>query len=178
MCRLQPLFTLFKSTFAPPFTPPSPSFIFVGDISKRVDVLISPSQTFLLSPGPGTQFIHRHNLISLTSKPSVLSSNLTPSSMAHFGGRLSLVRTPFANTNMQIEINEPKEGDYLSIKQDGEDWPIVICDEEIIQTFFPRSPRPGSARQADGTWNKDYKAGGFSIDDRHFPAIYLGTLRL
>ena len=79
---------------------------------------------------------------------------------------------------MQFGINEPKEGDYLSIKQDEEDWPIVICDEEMIQTFFTRSPRPGSARQADGTWGKDYKTGGFSISERCFPAIYLGTLKL
>lgn len=79
---------------------------------------------------------------------------------------------------MQNEINEPREGDYLSSKKDGEDWPIVICDEEMIQTFFTRSPRPGNARQADGTWEKDYKAGGFSISDRRFPALYLGTLIL
>ena len=97
--------------------------------------------------------------------------------MAHFGGRLSSARTPFANTNMQIEINV-NEGDYYSIKKDGEDWPIVICDEEIIQTFFSRFVRPGSAKQADGTWHKDYKAGGFSMNDRHFPAIDLGTLNL
>lgn len=64
------------------------------------------------------------------------------------------------------------------MKQDGEDWPVVICDEEIIQTFFTRSPRPGSARQADGSWGKDYKAGGFSISGRRFPALCLGTLKL
>lgn len=79
---------------------------------------------------------------------------------------------------MQTEINEPKEGDYLSVKQDGEDWPILICDEEMVQTFFTRSPRPGNARQADGTWGKEYKAGGPSISDRRFPAIFLGTLKV
>lgn len=92
---------------------------------------------------------------------------------------MSSVRTPFGLTNtMRLEVNEPREGDYLSIKQDGEDWPIVICDEEIIHTFFIRSTRPGSARQADGTWGKDYKAGGFSLSERRFPAIFLGTLKL
>ena len=35
---------------------------------------------------------------------------------------------------MQTEVNEPKEGDNFCIKQDGEDWAVVICDEEIIQT--------------------------------------------
>lgn len=97
--------------------------------------------------------------------------------MAYVGHRKSSIRTPFGHTNI-IGINEPTEGDYLSIKQDGEDWPIVICDEEIIQTFFTQSARPGSARQADGTWNKDYKTGGSSISDRRFPAISLGTLKL
>ena len=79
---------------------------------------------------------------------------------------------------MQTEINEPKEGDYYCIKKDGEDWPIVICDEEIVQTFFTDLPRPGSARRADVSWEKDYKAGGFSISDRRFPAINLGTMEL
>ena len=76
---------------------------------------------------------------------------------------------------MQTEINEPTEGDYFTIKKDGEDWPIVICDEEIIRSFFADLPRPRSARQADGTWEKDYKC---SINDRLFPAIYLGSLEL
>lgn len=94
--------------------------------------------------------------------------------MAHF------VRTPYGHTNIlqPLQINEPKEGDYLCFKKDDEDWPVVICDEEIIQTFFPRSPRPSSARQAHGTWFKDYKVGGFSLDERSFPALYLGTLQL
>ena len=79
---------------------------------------------------------------------------------------------------MQTEISEPKEGDYLSLKRDEEEWPIVICDEEIIHTFFTGSRRPESARQADGTWGKAYKAGGFLVKERRFPAICLGTLEL
>ena len=79
---------------------------------------------------------------------------------------------------MQTKINEPKEGDYLSLKQDEEEWPILICDEEIIHTFFIRSPRPGSARQADGTWSKAYRTGGSLVNERRFPAICLGTLEL
>ena len=79
---------------------------------------------------------------------------------------------------MQTEINEPKEGDYFCVKKHGEDWPVVICDEEILQTFFALQLRPVSARRADGSWGKDYKAGGFSISDRSFPAINLGNLEL
>ena len=79
---------------------------------------------------------------------------------------------------MQTEINEPKEGDYFSIKRDGEDWPVVICDEEIIQTSFSSLSRPEGARRADGTWSREYKAGGFSVSSRRFPVINLGTLEL
>ena len=86
---------------------------------------------------------------------------------------------PFGHRNiMQTEINEPKEGDYFCVKKHGEDWPIVICDEEILQTFFANHPRPLSARRADGSWGKDYKTGGFSINDRRFPALNLETLEL
>lgn len=79
---------------------------------------------------------------------------------------------------MQTEINEPKEGDYFCTPKNGEDWPIVICDEEIIQTFFAQVSRPRSARRADGTWGNDYKAGALSVSDRRFPALNLGTLEL
>ena len=79
---------------------------------------------------------------------------------------------------MQTKVNEPEEGDYLSLKRDEELWPIVICDEEIIHTFFARSLRPEGARQADGTWGKAYKADGSLVEDRRFPAICLGTLKL
>ncbi len=99
--------------------------------------------------------------------------------LPYLGQTLSSARIPSGHKNiMQTEINEPKEGDYFSIKKNGEDWPVVICDEEIIQTFFARSPRPESARQADGTWVRDYKTGGISSSDRRFPAINLGTLEL
>ena len=79
---------------------------------------------------------------------------------------------------MHTEINEPKEGDYLSYKQEGEDWPIVICDEEMAQEFSTLFARPQSARQADGTWGKDYKTGGSSFSERCYPALYLGILEL
>ena len=89
------------------------------------------------------------------------------------------MRIPVGERNiMHTEMNEPREGDYCTIKRDGEDWPVVICDEEVIQTFFTHSLRPTSARKADGNWEKGYEAGGFSVSDRRFPAIYLGSLEL
>ena len=79
---------------------------------------------------------------------------------------------------MQTEINEPQDGDYFTIKQNGDDWPIVTCDEEIIRTYFTRLPRPESARQPDGTWGRDYKVDGCLIGERRFPFIDLGKLEL
>ena len=79
---------------------------------------------------------------------------------------------------MQTEINEPQEGDYFSIKKNGEDWPIVTCDEEMIRTYFTSLPRPESARQEDGTWLRDYKLGGRLISERRFPLLDLGKLEL
>lgn len=98
--------------------------------------------------------------------------------MAHLG-HISAAKSQFGHRNiMRTEINEPKEGDYFTFKKNGEDWPIVTCDEEIIQTFFSSSPRPKTARQPDGTWGRDYKIGGLLINDRRFPAIDLATLQL
>ena len=92
---------------------------------------------------------------------------------------MSSVRIPSGQRNiMNTEINEPNEGDYYCVQNTREDWPVVICDEEIIQTFFSQSLRPEGARQADGTWKSDYKPGGSSISERRFPAMNLGTLEL
>ena len=79
---------------------------------------------------------------------------------------------------MQTEINEPNEGEYLCIKKDGEDWPVVICDDEFIKTFFGHLLRPKGARRDDGSWDRDYKAGGILFSDRRYPAIILGTMEL
>ena len=99
--------------------------------------------------------------------------------MSYFRHKMPSARAPFGHRNiMQTEINEPKEGDYFCIKKHAEDWPVMICDEEILQTFCAHQPRPTSARRADGSWEKDYKAGGCSISDRRFPVINLGTLEL
>ena len=99
--------------------------------------------------------------------------------MAHLGHTLSSFTTSVGHRNiMQTEINEPQEGDYFTIKHNGDDWPIVTCDEEIIETYFKRLSRPESARQADGTWERDYKIDGCLIRERRFPFIDLGRLEL
>ena len=71
---------------------------------------------------------------------------------------------------------ETKAGDLWSTKREGDEWPIVICDEEMIQSFFKR--RPESARQVNGNWLEDYKIGGKLHDKRCFPALILGIVKL
>ena len=77
-------------------------------------------------------------------------------------------------TSDQIET---VAGDYWTIKQYDEDWPIVICDDEMVEEFFKAKKRPSNARQADGTWLRDYKIDGDRVDRRAFPALALGSMQ-
>lgn len=74
--------------------------------------------------------------------------------------------------------NETVAGEFWIIKRNGEDWPIIICDEEIIWTFFKGRIRPFNARQADGNWPEEYKNDGIRESQRCYPAVQLGPLRL
>ena len=84
------------------------------------------------------------------------------------------LQQPFPSTEQDVVV----AGGFWSIKKDGEDWPLVICDEEIVWTFFKGRLRPFNARQADGTWPEDYKTGGIRFCQRAYPAVMLGSLRL
>lgn len=87
-------------------------------------------------------------------------------------------RPPYEHVS-SVQIQPQVEpGEYWCIKRDGEDWPVVICDEEIVQKFFKGKKRPENARQADGNWGKDFKAGGKLVGQRCYPAIHPGTLEL
>ena len=76
------------------------------------------------------------------------------------------------------EQNETVAGDLWTTKRDEEDWPIVICDEEIIDGFWKDRIRPTNARCADGTWKEEYKPGGLKVDQRCYPAVLLGKIKL
>lgn len=81
-------------------------------------------------------------------------------------------RTPFGQLNISHALNEVKPGEYWCVRKDGEDWPVVICDEEIVQKFFKGKPRPANARRSDGTWAKE------SASHKCYPAVLPGTLKL
>ena len=66
-------------------------------------------------------------------------------------------------------------GDYWTVQIDGDHFPVVVCDDEIIEEFFNCKERPKSARQADGNWSAGYKLGQASASERQFPVFYLGT---
>ena len=74
--------------------------------------------------------------------------------------------------------SEAVAGELWTVKKDGEDWPVVICDEEIVLTFFKGNVRPFNARRADGNWPGDYKPGGLRVCQRSYPTVTLGLLRL
>ena len=66
---------------------------------------------------------------------------------------------------------------WLSSKKDEDPWPVVICDEEMLQ-ILAKGKRPLNARQEDGNWRKDYCPGGDLADQRCFPTMRLGTMQL
>lgn len=70
------------------------------------------------------------------------------------------------------------EGDFWMIQRGSEHWPVVICEESIVETYFKKKGRPENARQADGKWNKAYGSGGLDKDNKCFPAVFLGTWQL
>ena len=70
-------------------------------------------------------------------------------------------------------------GEIWTFKQDEENWPVVICDEAIVLTFFKNNKlRPYSARKADGNWPGGYQSGEDRVNFRNYPTIILGKLRL
>ena len=44
-------------------------------------------------------------------------------------------------------------GDYWTMKEGREDFPVVVCDDEIVEEFFEYKRRPLSAQREDGTWD-------------------------
>lgn len=78
----------------------------------------------------------------------------------------------------QISPLETIPGDFWTIERGGEDWPVVICDEDLVETYFKRKCKPENARQANGKWGKAYGPGGLDEEKKCFPAVFLGTWQL
>ena len=66
---------------------------------------------------------------------------------------------------------------WLSLRKDEEPWPVVICDEEILETLSQDQRRPANARQKDGSWRTEYGPDGRFRDQRCFPTLRLGLDR-
>ena len=81
-------------------------------------------------------------------------------------------RTPFEQLSLSQAQSEFKPGEFWCVKKDGEDWPVVICDEEIVQKFFKAKQRPENARRSDGTWARE------SAGNKCYPAVVSGTLKM
>ena len=64
---------------------------------------------------------------------------------------------------------------WLSAKKNEVPWPVVICDEEMLQVLLKGRDRPVNARQEDGTWRNRYGPGGHLADQRCFPTMRLGS---
>jgi hypothetical protein len=67
---------------------------------------------------------------------------------------------------------------WLSAKDNEDPWPVVICDEELLQTLLERKARPVNARREDGSWYKGYGPGGGLAEQRCFPTMRLETAKL
>ena len=87
-------------------------------------------------------------------------------------------RTSLDDINTRPAQIDTRPGEYWLVSKDGEqDWPVVICDEEIVQKYF-KGPRPENASVVDGTWPELFQPGGDLRQSFCFPILYLGTLEL
>lgn len=66
---------------------------------------------------------------------------------------------------------------WLSAKKDQDPWPVVICDEEMLQALA-KGKRPTNARQNNGNWSKEFCISGDLVWQRCFPTMRLGIMRL
>ena len=87
-------------------------------------------------------------------------------------------RTSLDNINSRHAQAGALPGEYWLVSKDGEqDWPVVICDEDMVRTYF-KGPRPENARKVDGRWHELFQPGGDLVEQVCFPVLYPGTLKL
>ena len=72
---------------------------------------------------------------------------------------------------------EPGEHYFVKLKGFPQ-WPVIICDEEMLPESLIKS-RPVTARRQDGTYREDYADDDSKkAADRTFPVMYLHTNEL
>ena len=112
---------------------------------------------------------------SYSSADQVTPSALTasPYQKSH-GSKESLLHDLGQHAKTNAEPGEL----WLSAKENEDPWPVVICDEELLQTLLEGQARPGNARREDGSWYKGYGPGGGLAEQRCFPTMRLETAKL
>ena len=121
-------------------------------------------------PRPGRAVSALFGRSSTVPPRPVASQTVTPTSS---------VLGSFQDVLLKHAQVDAEAGEYwLAIKDGREPWPVVICDEEMIEKFFADNPRPKNARRADGTWRKGFRPRGDLTGQKCFPAMYLGTMKL
>ena len=66
----------------------------------------------------------------------------------------------------------------LTAKKGDKPWPVVICDEVMLQMLAKGTARPMNARMSDGTWPKEYLPGGSKQGKVTYPTLKLGVMTL
>ena len=121
----------------------------------------SSSPSSLGKPSPSTQGV-------AATMPSSAQQSPTPSSLNPVA--------PAFGTDGRI-LAQPGHI-WLSAKQGQAPWPVVICDEQMLQILWKGVQRPENARMADGRWPKEYRPGGKLEGRVAFPTMRLGTMKL
>ena len=121
----------------------------------------SPTSSNLQSPGQRSSASH-----SLAPSKSSTSPYQTPPS-----SRTSVSDVFGRHAQMDAEPGEL----WLSAKKMEDPWPVVVCDEEMLQTLMKGKDRPANAPQENGIWRKEFRPGGDLAGQRCFPTMYLGT---
>lgn len=139
-----------------------------GSLNRPAHASGSPSST-------------RTSRIGKARSTSIRSSTVPPRPVGR--DTIALPTPPFSeslhNVLLEDDRSEAEAGEYwLALKDGRELWPIVICNEEMIEKFFSEHPRPANARRAGGTWRRDFQPRGDPTGQKCFPTMYLGTWKL
>ena len=96
---------------------------------------------------------------------------------ADFGGfeENSLAMRATAGVTSKMARTEPKPGDYYLIqRKDGEIWPGVVCDEEMVVKFFKQKNMPSETKQQNGNWPHTIQPQ--TPGQYVYPMMYMGNL--
>lgn len=104
---------------------------------------------------------------------STTMEDLIAAQISVTGGRpLSISNAPSLGI---FQVN-PRCGEYWLVEVEGqENWPGVICDEELVvhRDFLAQNRRPITAARQDGHWLPNYRPQRDRAGTRTFPVLYM-----